>query len=641
MSDFQAPAGGGSALTGAEIKAAYESQPDTNAFNDAEEAKLGRLIKASDDLTPVDSAASAEGDVFLTKKEGYSYSAAPAAATDHHLTTPGGKKLYANPKQRTFHIEQVGGAADNTTQNAALANTLLDYMAANGGGELVFAAPGSYLLEDTGANVDGQNSRQCLHIGGSDIQISIPNAATTLKLADGQQTDAGGAVDLITFSTALSNISIVGRGKISGNTAGQPGWTGGYQQLGAGCIIAARGAGGGSGFLFEGIGLEDHFSNPIYLSAQTGTASDVKVRDISCKNVGEGANIARVSGLSIDGYKLVIDNGMAMAGDALEPAECTDFDIRNVDLRIVSGTPAGAAIDLVGSQRGIVTDFFIDGFGTAFGMDGGFPSLPCDDITVSQGVIRNMGAGTQLAEALGRVIYRDIDLENCGIVAQLGYTAAQLLAAEAFEMHNIRVFGGTGGAVIHKGERTLRWHGGGIWGRNDNGIVATTDADNATRDFDVKDVHLDCGQNDLRFNNNSRSGFAVTGGIDGVSFGSTPTVSDTDVDYSGLNVSHVEKEQTVSTGNTASVSMTTNLYWNTNQLRTLTGAIARQRVDIVFLQSCTVDHDNVPSGSDSILLSGGVNFAAGAGDTLRLEYRVSGGDAPNGAGWYETQRGTL
>lgn len=85
--------GGGGSLTGSQIKAAYEAEADTNAFRDADKSKLsGIFVSVADLLSDVQSFV--EGDVLTTETEGFSYKVAPVSATDHHVATAGGVKLY-------------------------------------------------------------------------------------------------------------------------------------------------------------------------------------------------------------------------------------------------------------------------------------------------------------------------------------------------------------------------------------------------------------------------------------------------------------------------------------------------------------------------------------------------------------------
>jgi hypothetical protein len=70
------------------------------------------------------------GDYLRTRKEGFAYEVAASGASDHSLTTAGGVKLYVLPgPDGAYNIMAFGAVADNSTDNYAVFNTAIAYLA--------------------------------------------------------------------------------------------------------------------------------------------------------------------------------------------------------------------------------------------------------------------------------------------------------------------------------------------------------------------------------------------------------------------------------------------------------------------------------------------------------------------------------
>lgn len=57
------------------------------------------------------------GDIVRTKAEGFAYSVAPSAASDHHISTAGGVKLYVLPGSKGFNVRAFGAVADGVAND--------------------------------------------------------------------------------------------------------------------------------------------------------------------------------------------------------------------------------------------------------------------------------------------------------------------------------------------------------------------------------------------------------------------------------------------------------------------------------------------------------------------------------------------
>jgi hypothetical protein len=82
----------------------------------------------------------AAGNYVLTRSEGFSYLVAASNATDQHVTTAGGLKLYVQPIAGEYHVKAFGGKADGVTNDTTAANAAIAAALADGVGGVFFAA---------------------------------------------------------------------------------------------------------------------------------------------------------------------------------------------------------------------------------------------------------------------------------------------------------------------------------------------------------------------------------------------------------------------------------------------------------------------------------------------------------------------
>ncbi|MFD1477441.1 glycosyl hydrolase family 28-related protein, partial [Ancylobacter polymorphus] len=67
-----------------------------------------------------------EGNYVRTRKEGISYAVAASGATDEHVSTAGGVKLYVVPGPKGYDVRAFGAAGDNTTDDTAAVQGAID-----------------------------------------------------------------------------------------------------------------------------------------------------------------------------------------------------------------------------------------------------------------------------------------------------------------------------------------------------------------------------------------------------------------------------------------------------------------------------------------------------------------------------------
>lgn len=67
----------------------------------------------------------AAGDYVLTTEEGFSYKVAASGASDHHITTAGGVKLYVLPGEQGYNAKAFGAVGDGVTNDATAIQAVL------------------------------------------------------------------------------------------------------------------------------------------------------------------------------------------------------------------------------------------------------------------------------------------------------------------------------------------------------------------------------------------------------------------------------------------------------------------------------------------------------------------------------------
>jgi hypothetical protein len=115
------------------------------------------------------------GSIWRTRSEGFSYEEAPTSATDQHVTTAGGVKLYALPIGNFSHsILQFGASTSATPAENRAAITKALEVAAD-----LIVPPGVFVIEKTGDgsfSLGPQKDNATLRGSGWDCCIKLENA---------------------------------------------------------------------------------------------------------------------------------------------------------------------------------------------------------------------------------------------------------------------------------------------------------------------------------------------------------------------------------------------------------------------------------------------------------------------------------
>jgi hypothetical protein len=267
----------------------------------------------------------------------------------------------------TITAESKGASSGATGDvNTVAIQSALNQVGAAGGGTVIISTPGTYLLNTQGIDPydPNANKKYCVSFDYDNVSLEI-GEGVILKLADNQQigslvNNSAGAVNMFTWRN-ITNLHIYGRGRITGNTAGQTGWTGGYAQLTNGCIMFGHGLSPlsrNSNVLIEDLTLDDHFSNPINLDY----GINIVYRNLNASDCGEGFQQTNSLNSVIEGCTYTDTTGNS-GGDAFEQSDCVDCSIS--DCRAIAtatgSTIGGGGLDIGRSTRQVVSNMFFIG----------------------------------------------------------------------------------------------------------------------------------------------------------------------------------------------------------------------------------------------------------------------------------------
>ncbi|HEY6201340.1 MAG TPA: right-handed parallel beta-helix repeat-containing protein [Candidatus Binatia bacterium] len=517
--------------------------------------------------------------------------------------------------------------------NTAALQAACDVIGARGGGVVSILEPGTYLLAAQGAHPVYGNKKYVLYLKYDNVRLEL-GAGVTLKLAGGQQTNAGGAVDFIVFIDR-TGITISG-GRISNNATQQPGWTGGYSQSAVnGSLISAYGTAGHGNhdILITGVRLEEAFGCPVNIENDpAGRGSYSRFHDLRCRNCGEGPQMVNVDGVEFINV-LMEDPAGVCVGDGQELAMCTDFIMRGC--RVKSGG-AGAGFDLFGSQRGILSDFIVDGFQAGVTLQSQFaaPFTKADDITVCDGQLLNLrDIALQAPEGSAKFVNIKIKNPAAGVVPVQIAGGAGL---GAIEVDNVTIDGHTATAILITGSRVVTITNP----RIRNGVGAATNG--------IQIGRAAAGDNPVvaiaggRITSQGNFGIFIQAAGDAaykpqVSIKGVDVLGNTGggigpADGTGLDNVEIESCQVPDSTSRTLVAGCRRLIDSSGTVSTLGKGHANQLLEIVRTAAGTSTINDVATGGTNINLLGSERLILEVGDRLVVRYNPAGGD------WYEVSR---
>jgi len=262
--------------------------------------------------------------------------------------------------QATFDPARFGASpGGDPAANTRAIQAAIDAAGKAGGGTVALDQPGVYDLAAQGPNPYQPGHRYCLDLRAHGLTLRI-GPEVTLRLADGQQADDTGAVDVLVWR-GRRGLRITGGGTVDGNTAGQKGWSSGYSQITNGCLVAGYGTKDAHNerIRIDGVVLVDHFSNAIYLDGHPENRDrDIRITDVRARDTGEGPLVMNADDVTLSGNTYENKRVFDHPGDGFELWNVTGFRVLRTTVR---GLMGGSAIDLYGSRDGVVDGFTIEG----------------------------------------------------------------------------------------------------------------------------------------------------------------------------------------------------------------------------------------------------------------------------------------
>lgn len=146
---------------------------DAASFAGYRDFKDLATLLANSSLTYSDVSA---GDIIRTREEGFSYEVAASGASDNHVATAGGVKLYARPGDSDYNVKAFGAVGDGVTDDTAAINLALNSVVDYGS---VYFPQDTFLVNGIGADKVSMTGRAKL--------VAAAGASEVVKL--GRETD--------------------------------------------------------------------------------------------------------------------------------------------------------------------------------------------------------------------------------------------------------------------------------------------------------------------------------------------------------------------------------------------------------------------------------------------------------------------
>lgn len=544
------------------------------------------------------------------------------------------EELIDDRGMKVYNVLEYGAVAGQDSRAGIQAAIDAAYAA---GGGVVYVPPsaGAYLLSYAGTNPYIANHRYALEIK-TNVHLMIPSGAT-LKLADTQMSGSTDGVDLI-VGQDVSNIYIGGGGRLTGNTAGQTGWSGGYAQTGHGMGIYLEGtsAGGCLDVIIENLQIDDLFSNGIWVEADAIDRNKrFTLRDLYIHNVGgDSFSICFCEGVTAENI-WASDVEDVQTGDGIEFGACTGVTVSNCHIK---SNGAGAGIDPFGTHNLTITNCVIDGWYSGISIQAAAVRgrSTIENVVISNCVIRNVeDNGIYIMTGAVNVVIQGCSIENPGANGIIG-DASTKVAGPVVICNNTIDGADSSGISINSATRDMSIIGNKIKASASYGITYfwynstsadDTDglliADNNIADCDYGIVLWGLDDNANNPRGSIRNNVMLNNGTAGFGAAGNTTVAALQIEGNNPDLVSGAAHATVISGY--------KIYESTGliNITTLLQPSLRQMIIIKFAANATVV-DKTESGGDNLSLAGDTNFSAVAGNYLCLQF--------DGTDWVEMWR---
>jgi len=512
-----------------------------------------------------------------------------------------------------------------TADWSAAINTAIDSLNGLGGGTLIL--PPDTLLLDRTTSTGGLTDR-CILLKDN---VNIVGNGTTLKMSDSQVTDTYPTVHIM-YGFAIDNVTIYGIDFI-GNTNGQTGYTGGYQQGPsgqAGIYLWGNTAQRGDNFNLINTRFFDFFGAATTLQY----TNNIEINNYYAEDCGELLELS--VNTNIRASNIHVRN--ALGGDGIEFAHSQNLILSNFQADSVL---LGAGLDVYGCNKGIIDNGHLSYTAGVNLHHTEATPVPADfidsiyDVTVSNVTALNtLGYGIEAnASNMGRTYVSNFVSKNGTLGGGLFGVVDSTRLNYEIEIQDSQFddSGGQGAIVYNVWDikfKNCTFNNNSATGVNYRaGSGATSQSDMGS--IEIHDCEMK-GNGDFAFEaittpytlrakiyaymdeNNSDGGSAIDRNI------SIGAVID-----SAVVVVNNRKIKYGTNGQSAQyVGGDTKMYYLHSQIRTLIGnGIHNQVIEVKFDQQTTIVHSS--SSDNEIQTIAGANLTVAAGDIVRFYYDES------------------
>ncbi|HCQ66731.1 MAG TPA: hypothetical protein DIU07_16985 [Rhodobacteraceae bacterium] len=181
------------------------------------------------------------GQTIRTNTEGYAYEVAPSSATDHHLTTAGGVKLYVIPTEHGYNVKAFGALGDGATDDSAAVAAAVRALESGGSDTLFYPDAGPYIQNDISPDINLKR----LRVIGTNTTLVCTGTSTVLTFSpygdewQSYSLSAAAMIGAISIEVAGHDFEAGELIYIQSTTAGETNWS--YSKVGTYVVTSVSG----------------------------------------------------------------------------------------------------------------------------------------------------------------------------------------------------------------------------------------------------------------------------------------------------------------------------------------------------------------------------------------------------------------
>lgn len=345
----------------------------------------------------------------IVEAGGFRYEVAASAATDQHVSTAGGVKLYVQKEASGYDVTAFGAVGDGTTDDTAIIQSAIDAVSAAGGGQIWFPS-GVYGVSDvTGAITLSRRAALRLKSGvvlaGVGAGLSLIRRLGTDMAFDLVQAEGAGTFPSVTQTMGVRGITLDGssQNRVDGEAGtGDNGdgfnlWLFNVRAPVAQDLVSINSAS-------WGVRLERCIGGTDVGNIRTEHGADVNA---------DGVHFVDCRDMSCSGFEI------STKGDDGFIVEAKSFDIRNLHL---TGVTVRCPLEVTAAGRGVLV--FRETLGGTLTTTLNMDNIKIEAVTQNCGGANNAGAGLAVvveAATLRNSVF-DIQSDACtrGMIVRAG-----------------------------------------------------------------------------------------------------------------------------------------------------------------------------------------------------------------------------